>query len=164
MAKIKNIEDIDWITIKGPGNFEALRKPLTPTSDACNLGCSFYRLEAGKTAFPAHHHSGNDEAIYMLSGEMTLRLGEDKHTLKKGDYVTFPAGNGIAHQVSNPNSKPADFLCFSTMEKTDIVFYPDSGKVGIMAGTAPGDPEPDTWFEKGFMPYETVDYWQGEKS
>ncbi len=163
MAKIKNTDDIDWIKVEGPGNFETFRKPMTPTSDTCNLGCSRYRVEPGKTALPFHHHSGNDEAIFMLSGEVSLRLGEDTHTLKAGDYVTFPANSGIAHQVRNVSDNAAEFLCISTMEKTDIVFYPDSKKVGVMAGIAPGG-EADGWSNVSFMQHDTVEYWQGEES
>tara|TARA_R110002096_G_scaffold417476_1_gene621158 strand:+ start:265 stop:756 length:492 start_codon:yes stop_codon:yes gene_type:complete len=163
MAKITNIENIEWVKVEGPGNFEVFRKPMTPTADACNLGSSLYRLAAGKTALPFHHHSGNDEAIYMLSGEVFLRLGEESHTLKAGDYVTFPAGTGIAHQISNRSDKPAEFLCLSTMEKTDVVFYPDSNKIGIMAGVAPGG-KADGWSNISFMQHDPVEYWQGEDS
>lgn len=163
MAKIKNVSDIEWIKVEGPGEFETFRRPMTPTSDTCNLGCSMYRVDPGKTALPFHHHSGNDEAIYMLSGKISLRLGNEKHTLSAGDYITFPAASGVAHQVSNPHDEPAEFLCISTMEKTDIVFYPDSGKVGVMAGIAPGG-EAKGWNQTSFMHHEPVAYWTGEKA
>lgn len=161
MAKITNTNNIEWVKVEGPGNFEVLRKPMTPTADACNLGSSLYRLEAGKTALPFHHHSGNDEAVYMLSGEVSLRLGEERHTLKAGDYITFPAASGVAHQISNPGNATAEFLCISTMEKTDVVFYPDSQKVGVMAGVAPGG-KADGWNSISFMQHAPVEYWQGE--
>lgn len=162
MAKIKNTNDIDWIKIEGPGNFETFRRPMSPTSDKCNLGCSMYKIEPGKTAFPFHQHAGNDEAIYVLSGKLSLRYGDETHTLTAGDYITFPRASGLAHQVSNPFEEVVEFLCISTMETTDVIVYPDSEKVGVIAGMSPGG-DAEGWHRISFIPDQPVEYWEGEE-
>jgi len=52
------------------------------------------------------------------------------------------------------------YLYLSTINEPDVVLYPDSDKVGVIAGSAPGrDEEKRTlaaWFEN-----KPVDYWQG---
>lgn len=39
------------------------------------IGTSLYKLLPGNKAFPFHCHYGNEEAIFILSGNGTLRLG-----------------------------------------------------------------------------------------
>lgn len=164
MTKSISTNDLEWDRrADGPGKFEVDRKHLTPHADSCNLGCSLYRIKPGHKAFPAHYHFGNDEAIYVLSGVLTVSLDGVPQDLKAGSYMTFKAGSGIAHQVSNASNEMVEFLCMSTMNKTDIVVYPDSGKVGIMGGYAPGGEETDNFFRE-WMKIKPTDYWDGEVS
>ena len=163
MTKSINIENLDWDTrADGPGNYEVDRKHLTPHTDRCNLGCSLYRIKPGHKAFPAHYHFGNDEAIYVLSGLLTVTLDGVSQQLGAGSYITFKAASEVAHQVSNTSGDMVEFLCMSTMNKTDIVVYPDSGKIGVMGGYAPGGEETDS-FLREWMKLKPVDYWLDEE-
>lgn len=163
MTTIVHGKALNWEPFTGPGKFSVDRKPLGANATACNLGCSLYRLEPGNTAFPLHHHSANDEALYVLEGELSLKLGNTVHPMKKGDYATLPACTGIGHQVSNRSEHPVEFLCFSTMEKTDVVFYPNSGKVAINAGVAPGGTA-EGWHQQQVIDPKPADYWDGEET
>jgi uncharacterized cupin superfamily protein len=53
----------------------------------------------GGRAWPYHYHLGNEEAIYVLIGSGTLRLGEREVTLSRGDYVGLPVEEAGAHQI-----------------------------------------------------------------
>lgn len=163
MVSIVRSQAIEWEEFSGPGGFNVNQKPLGAEADRCNLGCSLYRLEPSKTAFPLHHHSANDEALYVLEGELSLLVGNETFLMKKGDYSALPACTGIGHQVSNQSDTLVKFLCFSTMEKTDVVFYPNSGKIAINVGIAPGGTS-DGWHEQHVIDPKPVDYWDGENT
>ena len=109
-------------------------RPLGMAAGSRKLGCTLYQVPPGKTAFPAHVHHANEEAIYILSGAGSLRLGSERHPVGAGDYVALPA-SGPAHQLFNTGPATLEYLCFSTMISPEVVEYPDSGKVGAMVGS-----------------------------
>jgi hypothetical protein len=49
----------------------------------------------------------------------------------------------------------------STMVEPEVCEYPDSGKVGIWAGAAPGAAQPPS-FHAFLRSEQEVDYWDGE--
>jgi len=116
-----------------------------------------FELSPGKTAMPFHHHLATEEALYVLSGQGMLRLGAERCTVGPDDYVAFPPGKD-PHQLTNTGSTPLRYLVFSTKPPADIIVYPDSDKVGAMAGEGK-----DTWV-RFFSNGSQVDYWHGEPS
>lgn len=54
-----------------------------------------------------------------------------------------------------------DYLMLSTMNEPDAILYPDSNKVGVMAGAAPGGNKAERTLSAFFL-NTPVDYWQGE--
>ncbi len=106
---------------------------LGPTVGARQIGCAWYEVPPGKTSFPFHYHCANEEAIYILDGEGTLRIGEARVPVRGGDYIALPTGPDGAHQLLNTGDAPLRYLCFSTQEPVEVVGYPDSNKVGAMA-------------------------------
>jgi mannose-6-phosphate isomerase-like protein (cupin superfamily) len=89
-----------------------------------------------RRAWPYHYHLANEEAIYVLEGSGTLRIGGEEIRVSQGDYVALPARAQAAHQIVNDSGAVLRYLCFSTMVEPDVMVYPDSGKVGIFAGCA----------------------------
>lgn len=57
---------------------------------------------------PPHIHEREDEAFYVLEGEMTFQVGERTVHGTAGTFVFAP--RGIAHKFSNLSSKPAKAL------------------------------------------------------
>ncbi len=153
-------DELEWVE-RGEGEvFENRRKRLSAAAGGKEIGCSLTEVPPGKTAWPFHAHLGNEEAIYVLRGQATLRLGERRTTIKAGDYVAFPPREDAAHQVTNTSSEPFVYLAMSTMNATDVVLYPDSNKRGIFAGGAPGTQKRDV---TAFSPIEAdVGYWDRE--
>ncbi|KTG08119.1 cupin [Haloprofundus marisrubri] len=152
-----NEADVDWTeTDRDDTHFR--RKKLAAAAGGDRLGCSLYELPPGGNSWPYHFHTGNEEAIYVLSGAGTLRLGDDEHDLLAGDYVALPAGEESAHRVGNRSEEPFRYLMLSTMDDPEVSVYPDSGKVGIFAGSAPGSDDPRT-VEGYYRRDDTVSYW-----
>lgn len=48
------------------------------------------------------------------------------------------------------------------MIEPDIMGYPDSGKIGVFAGAAPGGKKGERTLSKFFTAAAEVDYWEGE--
>ena len=90
-----------------------------------NFGVNLTELAPGAVSALKHHHSRQDEFIYVLSGQPTLVLGEHEHLLSPGDCYGFPAGAGIAAQLVNRTDAPAAFLEIGDRTPGDQVVYPD---------------------------------------
>src|SRR5829696_6862761 len=68
--------------------------------------------------------------------------------ISEGGYVALPTRAEAAHQIVNDSEVVLRYLCFSTMVEPDVMIYPDSGKVGIFGGAAPGGPKEKRNFNK----------------
>lgn len=155
-VSITHEDDVEWVSIERGTVFENRRRKLAAAAGGSELGCSLTEVPPGKTAWPFHAHLGNEEAIYVLEGHATLRLGDRQHPLKPGDYVALPARADAAHQVINTSAAVFRYLAISTMNPTDVIAYPDSKKHGIRAGGTPGG-------LMAFVPTDAaVDSWQDE--
>lgn len=159
MARV-NEDDLEWSEYDhGEARFR--RKCLGAAADGDDLGCTLYEVPAGHTTWPYHYHTANEEAMYVLDGEGTLRLGGTERSIGPGDYVAFPADESGAHKVINNSAGPLRFLLVSTMVAPDVAIYPDSNKLGVFVGGAPGDHE--TRSITGYYDIDdTVDYWEDE--
>jgi uncharacterized cupin superfamily protein len=136
---VVNIADVQGGGFEKGDRFALRNKPLGRATGARGIGCSFYEIPPGKTAFPNHYHCANEESIFVLEGSGTLRIGLDQVQVGPMDYATFPVGPGHSHQLINNGDAPLRYLCFSTMLPTDVVGYPDSKKFGAMGYTANGE-------------------------
>jgi uncharacterized cupin superfamily protein len=165
-----NEADLSWTTTER-GETEFRRKKLAAAADeeqdgetggvGPSLGCSLYELPPGKRSWPYHYHTGNAEAMYVLTGSGLLRADEDEYELRAGDYVSCPAGPEGAHRVVNDGDETLRYLAMSTMRDPDVTVYPDSDKVGVFAGAPPGgegDRDVAGYFERD----GDVRYWEGE--
>lgn len=157
-----NEADLDWQDVDR-GNADYRRKQLGAAAGGEQLGTSLYELPPGGASFPYHYHTGNEEALYVLAGTGTLRLDGAELDLKPGDYVAFPADEGGAHRVRNDGEEPLRYLLVSTMNEPDVVVYPDSEKVGVLAGAPPGGDSSERTVEGFYRQADAVDYWTGER-
>lgn len=158
---IVNVNDLDYIAEEN-GNFAYQRKKLAAAARGDKLGCSLYQVEPGKKAFPFHAHLSNEEAIFVLEGRGRLRLGKKEIEISKGDYIAMPAGPECAHQIKNIGKEVLVYLAISTMSHPDVILYPDSEKVGVFAGTAPGGPKEKRTYAKFLKDTDSLDYYQDE--
>ena len=159
--EVINASELEWEQTTHGERFENRRKRLSLATGGQSLGCSLFRVAPGKTAFPAHVHHANEEALYILAGTGTLRLGDREVPLQPGDFVTLRAG-GPPHQLINSSKADLEYLCFSTMISPDVVQFPDSEKVGvIISGDGSADPKDRKLF-KFYPQAKDVKYYEGE--
>jgi uncharacterized cupin superfamily protein len=155
--------DLEWDEQSRGEKFGCRRKQLGSAAGGEKLGCSLYEVPPGRRAWPYHYHLANEEAIYVLEGSGTLRIGGEEIWVSEGDYVAFPAGEEASHQLINSSEAVLRYLCFSTMVEPDVMVYPDSGKVGIFAGAAPGGSKEKRTFSKFLWSGAEVGYYDGEE-
>jgi len=159
MGKV-NENDLEWTDLDQQGMC-VRRKQLGEAAGGQALGCSLYQLPAGERSWPYHYHTANEEAIFVLGGEGTLRTEDGERALRSGDFVTLPADESGGHQLHNDGDDPLRYLAVSTMNEPDVTIYPEMEKVGVFVGAPPGGRS-----ERPFHGYysidDDVDYWEDE--
>jgi uncharacterized cupin superfamily protein len=160
---VVNQDELPWVEDGHAPGFHSLRKQLGAAAGSRKLGCSLYEVAPGKSAWPAHYHTANEEAIYILEGSGTLRHGTRSVPVARGDYVALLPAADCAHRLTNTSSTVLRYLCVSTMIEPEVTIYPDSNKVGIFVGAAPGGPKQKRTFAKSLRADAEVNYWEGEK-
>jgi uncharacterized cupin superfamily protein len=88
------------------------------------FGVNLTQLQPGAVSALLHHHSHQDEFIYVLEGNPIALLGEAQYALGPGDCFGFPAGTGLAHQLVNRGSTVATYLEIGDRSPGDEVLYP----------------------------------------
>src|SRR5256885_14678320 len=96
---VVNLSEVEPETRLKGSKFGATVKWLTPQTSARGVGCGWHEVEPGRAAYPTHFHCANEEAIFILEGEGTLRIGADTVPLKPNDFVSFPVGPDHAHKL-----------------------------------------------------------------
>ena len=114
------------------------------------IGVSLEELPAGKQVCPAHYHTKEEEHVFVLSGAVTVRIGDRRHVMQAGDYVRFAAGAAEAHCMYNHTDAPCRFLMIGDSHPDDVCVYPDSAKIKVKATGEIYDKR------------ATRDYWDGE--
>jgi uncharacterized cupin superfamily protein len=139
--------------------FGGQRQRVGARIGARKLGYSFFTVAPGKAAFPYHTHSGNEEMIYIIAGDGTLRFGNEEVAVAAGTVIACPPGSEYAHQLINTGRAELRYLVVSTMEYPDLSEYPDSNKVGAYASSAVG---PNVGFRALYVRDTNVNYYDGE--
>ncbi|XXF78580.1 cupin domain-containing protein [Myxococcaceae bacterium GXIMD 01537] len=161
---VVNESELRWMETTHGTRMAVRRKQLGAAARGRKLGCSLLELPPGKQSWPCHYHLANEEALYVLTGTGRLRLGGEWVALKAGDYVALPPGPGAAHQLFNDGPEVLRYLAFSTMEEPDVVVYPDSNKVGLFVGAAPGGDKAARTLHTYLPLGAEVDYWKDEQT
>lgn len=163
MKPILNLDEVPLERYSHGEKFEVLDGPMGPVTGARQLGYSLSVVPPGKRAWPFHCHHVNEEMFLVLEGRGIVRIGDREYPIRKGDVIAAPAGGrDTAHQIVNTSDEELRYLSVSTTIPTDVVEYPDSSKVLICVGSAPGEaPEKRSFSYRGRMG-PSLDYWEGE--
>jgi uncharacterized cupin superfamily protein len=162
--RILNIADIEYQDWGRGERFAAKLGAAASRIGAQKLGYNVTIVPPGKRAFPLHSHRVNEEMFFVLEGEGELRIGAERHALRRGDIVACPPGGPeTAHQIINTSpSAELKYLAVSTMLSPEVVDYPDSGKFGVRLSLPPGaDGQPSVFRFLGRADM-SLDYWEGE--
>jgi uncharacterized cupin superfamily protein len=156
MSKFIFTKATDVPAVHGKGKsegFEHYERKLIPDGVAEYSRLSIYELPPGKCLCPYHYHTRSEEMFYILSGNGILRTPEGEREVAAGDFMFFPGNDKGAHRLTNSSdSEMLVYLDFGTSPETDIVFYPDSKKIGVY----------NKGFEKLYIEDDDVDYYHGE--
>ena len=99
------------------------------------FGVNHVTLDPGSISSLRHWHEGEDEFVFVVSGELTLVDDNGEHTSAAGSFAGFPAGSPNAHHLVNRSTSPAAFIVVGTRKPGhETIHYPDSavGPVKIL--------------------------------
>lgn len=99
------------------------------TIGARGLGYRVTTLEPGKRFCPLHTHAQEEELLFVLDGEPSVRTSTETIRCRQGDFVAFPVGETGTHQVLNESNAPATFILLARTEFPEICRYPESNKL-----------------------------------
>lgn len=163
MKPIIHVDDVPLEHHAHGDRFEARDGSVGRAIGCKLLGCAITVVPPGKRAWPFHNHHVNEELFVILAGAGTVRIGEREHPVRAGDVIAAPPGDATtAHQIINTSDAELRYLSISTMLPSEIVEYPDSGKLAVYAGSPPGgDPSVRSFNYRGRLG-ERAQYWDGE--
>jgi uncharacterized cupin superfamily protein len=123
------VKDIPAKSTTGyPEPFRSRVLPLRRLGDAFGLtaiGVNLVTVFPGKESSMRHHHTHEDELIYVLEGALVLRSDHGEETLGPGMVAGFRAGDGNGHQLVNRGHENAVFIVVSNRHPEDGATYPD---------------------------------------
>jgi uncharacterized cupin superfamily protein len=97
--------------------------------DAAGLtqfGVNLTRLPAGCWSSQRHWHTGEDEFVFVVEGEVVLVTQSGEEILGKGECAGFKAGSADGHHLQNRSDRDALVLEIGTRRpEQDEVFYTD---------------------------------------
>ena len=159
---IVNVADVSLTEQKHGGKYLASYARIGRTLGLTALGISVTVVPPGKRAWPFHRHHVIEEGFFILSGAGEYRYGTGIYPVRAGDIIAAPAG-GEAHQLVNTGHEDLRYLGLSSAHGgVDVVDYPDTGKVGVVAGVKPGgDFRSATYAGMGKLTAQG--YWDGEE-
>ena len=116
------------------------------------LTINFYTLQPWKSNYPYHQHFGREEVFFIISGTATLKTPKGDIKVSEGDVIVMPPNENGAHMLTNTSNEPLCYLDIDTIASPDVILYPNSGNVRIMAGD----------MQKSFKMESEVNYLDGE--
>jgi len=126
-----NINDLTGETKDVHPPFAYKRSAVVPRTKEGKCIVAVIEIEPGKSAYPYHWHTENEEVFYIISGEGTLRTPEGERIVRPGDFIYFPPNPNGAHRLTNHGTETLKYIDFDTTNEIAVTFYPDSGKMGV---------------------------------
>ncbi len=110
------------------------RKKLGDAAQLTQFGVNLLRLPPGAWSSQRHWHTGSDEFVYVLAGEVVLVTGEGEDVLRPGDAAGFKAGDANGHCLRNQSNGEVLVLEVGTRVAEDSAHYPDIDMVSPAGG------------------------------
>lgn len=128
-----NLADVPEEEFSHENRFGMRYRHLTKAvcGDTYKVGVAVEVLEPGRQTVPFHYHMLEEEHLFILEGEVTLRLGDERLPMKPGDYAVFPAGRKVGHCLINESAAPVRYIVIGENNPNDCCVYPDSNKVSV---------------------------------
>src|SRR5271167_2472422 len=126
------------------------RRKLGDAAGLTQFGINLLTLPPGAWSSQRHWHTGSDEFVYVISGEVVLVSDDGEEVLRAGDAAGFKAGDTNGHCLQNSSDKDACILEIGTRSPTDIGYYSDIDMV------APAEGRPAIYTRRDGTPYEDI--------
>src|ERR1043166_4368412 len=127
--------DIDSApTVKGSGYpapygepcAERVRRRIGDVAGLTQFGVNLTRLPPGCWSSQRHWHSGEDEFVFVISGELTLVSDQGEAKLVAGACAPFPQNVADGHHLINKGHETATYLEIGTRRPAeDVCEYSD---------------------------------------
>lgn len=129
---IKRVAEAEAIHKNESAGYEYYKRELVPATKGGQCKVSLYEIPPKQAAYPYHYHIKNEEVFYVLQGSGLLKTPDGEKTVTAGDFIFFPANEKGAHKLTNTSdTDKLVYLDFDTYHQIDIVFYPESEKIGL---------------------------------
>jgi environmental stress-induced protein Ves/uncharacterized cupin superfamily protein len=115
-----------------PAPFDAERvgcwQNLGKAAGSASLGFGIDRLAPGERSSFTHAHALEEELVYVLEGECSVRLVEPGQPMREvplraGHVVSFVAGTGIAHSFVNRGTRDCRLFTVGERRANERSFY-----------------------------------------
>ena len=104
---------------------DRVRRRLGDAGGITQFGVNLLELPPGAGSSQRHWHSGEDEFVYVVAGEVALITDKGEDILRAGDCAAFPKGVPDGHQLINKSAAPAVCLEIGTRSGNDVCTYSD---------------------------------------
>jgi uncharacterized cupin superfamily protein len=102
-----------------------LKRRLGDHFGLTTFGINLTELAPGSVSALLHHHTRQDEFIYIVAGTPILVLDDREYPLRAGDCCGFKAGSGVGHQLVNRSKAPVLYLEVGDRSPDDYAAYPN---------------------------------------
>ena len=106
--------------------WNASRQRLGDAGGLTDFGVNLLTLPPGVWSSQRHWHSGEDEFVYVLSGEVVLIDDAGEQVLRAGDCAAFPKGDANGHHLINRSDARPRFLKSAAGRRTMSASIPIS--------------------------------------
>src|SRR5712691_7685108 len=120
------------------------RTRLGDQAGLTQFGVNLLRLPPGAWSSQRHWHTGEDEFVYVLTGEVTLVTDAGDEVLRAGDAAGFKANDGNGHCLQNRSAHDVQLLEIGTRVPESMGYYSDIDMIAQPGGGiyAPRDGTP----------------------
>ncbi len=126
------------------------RTKLGDTAGLSQFGVNLLRLPPGAWSSQRHWHTGGDEFVYVLSGEVVLVSDGGEEILRAGDAAGFAAKDTNGHCLQNRSEREAQVLEVGARVPGDTAYYSDIDMV------APANGKPAVYTHRDGTPYPNI--------
>jgi uncharacterized cupin superfamily protein len=126
------------------------RTKLGDPAGLTQFGVNLLRLPPGAWSSQRHWHTGEDEFVYVVSGEVTLVADDGEEVLRAGDGAGFPANDGNGHCLQNRSTRDATVIEIGSRVAGSIGYYSGIDMV------APAGGKPAAYTHRDGTPYTDI--------
>src|SRR3954453_1166230 len=111
------------------------RTRLGTAAGLTQFGVNLLRLRPGAWSSQRHWHTGGDEFIHVVSGEVGLVTDAGEEVLRAGDCAGFKANDRDAHHLQNRSGQDAVVLEIGSRVATNSAHYSDIDMMATPGGS-----------------------------